>query len=322
MKAVRIHEHGGPDVLRYEDVPVPPIGKKDALVKLSASGVNYVDIYYRKGLSQTKLPATLGVEGAGVVTSVGEEVSDLAVGDRVAFANSLGSYAEYISLPAERFVKLPEGMDERLAAASILQGMTARYLTHDTFPLKAGQRVLVHAGAGGAGLMLIQMCKLIGAYVVTTVSTEEKASIAKEAGADHVILYTEQDFEAETKRVTNGEGVHVVYDSVGRTTFDKSLGSLVRRGYLVLFGHSSGPVEGFAPLRLQRGGSLYLTRPTLYDYIITRRELLGQANPVLDLVKSGRLKVRIFKTLPLAQAAAAQGLLESRATVGKVLLEI
>jgi NADPH2:quinone reductase len=322
MKAIRIHEHGGPDKLRLEDVPTPKVGKKDALIKLSTSGINFTDIYFRKGLISISLPAILGVEGAGVVEQVGEEVKDLSVGDRVVYANSLGSYAEYISLPEEKIVKLPDGVDEETAAAAFVQGMTAQYLTHDTFPLKSGQRVLVHAGAGGAGLFLIQMCKMIGAQVITTTSTEEKAKIAREAGADHVILYTEQDFEEETKRFTNGEGVHVVYDSVGKTTFDKSLNCLKRRGMLVLFGHSSGLVEGFSVVRLQRGGSLYLTRPTLADYIVTRQELLSLANPVLDKLKDGKFKVKIFKSLPLAQAAEAQGLLESRATSGKILLDI
>ncbi|MHB8567917.1 MAG: quinone oxidoreductase family protein [Nitrososphaerales archaeon] len=321
MKAVRIHEYGGPEVLRYEDVPIPEIGRKDALVKLRASGVNFVDIYGRMGLAPSNLPATLGVEGAGVVTKVGEEVEDIAVGDRVAYVNVQGSYAENAAVPADRLIKLPMEIDEHLAAASILQAMTAHYLTHDTFQLKRGQRALVHAGAGGAGQMLIQMCKMIGAYTVATTSTEEKAAIAKEAGADHVILYTEQDFEAELKRVTDGEGVHVVYDSVGKTTFEKSLRCLMRRGYLVLFGHSSGLVEGFAPTRLQKGGSLYLTRPTLVDYTVTREELLGRAHAVFELLGNGKLKTRIFKTLPLSQAAEAQGLLQSRATVGKVVLE-
>jgi NADPH2:quinone reductase len=319
MKAVRVHAHGGLEVLRYEEIPTPSPAGGEALVELKAIGINYTDIYTRAGLSPVKLPITLGVEGAGVVSAVGQGVSEVNVGDSVAYTGVMGSYAEFAVVPSRRLIKLPSGVDEKLAAAVLLQGMTAHYLSHDTFPLKSSHRVLIHAGAGGVGLLLIQMAKQLGAEVLTTTSTEAKAALAKEAGADHTIIYTKEDFENEVKKLTEGKGVDVVYDSVGKTTFDKSLRSLTRRGYLVLFGNSSGPVQPISPTILS-SSSLFLTRPTLPDYTATRQELERRAGEVLDMVRSGKLKVRISQTLPLSQAAEAHRLLENRQTTGKLLL--
>jgi len=319
MKAIRVHTQGGPEVLQYEEVSAPKPGNGEALVELKAAGVNYTDIYTRSGWSPAKLPVTLGVEGAGVVSAVGEGVSEVNVGDSVGYTGVMGSYAEFAVVPSGRLVKLPSGVDEKLAASVLLQGMTAHYLSHDTFPLKSGHKALIHAGAGGVGLLLIQMAKQLGAYVIATTSTEAKAALAKEAGADHVIIYTKEDFENEVKKLTEGKGVNVVYDSVGKDTFDKSLKSLTRRGYLVLFGHSSGPVAPIAPTILS-SGSLFMTRTSLGDHTATRPELERRAAEVLDMVRSGKLKVRIFQTFPLPQAAEAHRLLESRQTTGKLLL--
>jgi NADPH2:quinone reductase len=320
MHATRIHETGGAEVMRYEEVPAPSPSEGQAVVRLAAAGVNFIDTYQRKGLYRLPLPAILGQEGAGVVEAVGPGVTAVKPGDRVAFANIMGAYSEYIVAPAERLVAVPDGMDLETAAAVILQGMTAHYLTHSTYPLKQGDVALVHAAAGGVGLLLIQVAKRRGATVIGTVSTEAKAELAREAGADHIILYTETDFEAETKRITNGKGAQVVYDSVGRDTFDRSLSSLVPRGMLVLFGQSSGPVAPLDPQVLNAKGSLFLTRPTLLHYTATRDELLWRANDVLGWVASGELKVRIDRTLPLEQAPQAHRALESRQTAGKVLL--
>lgn len=321
MKAIRVHSHGGPEVLRYEEVPQPAPGKGEALVRIMAAGVNYIDTYHRRGLYQVPLPFTPGVEAAGVVEDVGPEVSEVQVGDRVAYTGPLGAYAEYAVVPASRLVKLPEGIDFSTAAAVLLQGMTAHYLTHSTYPLKPGDTALVHAAAGGVGLLLVQVAKMRGARVIGTVSTEEKAALAKEAGADEVILYTKQDFEAEVKRLTDGRGVHVVYESVGKDTFEKSLNCLLPRGYLVLFGQSSGPVPPFDPQILNQKGSLFLTRPTLQHYVATREELLQRAGDVLGWVASGKLKVRIDSTFPLGEAAEAHRRLESRQSAGKILLK-
>ncbi|MDR5694494.1 MAG: quinone oxidoreductase [Armatimonadota bacterium] len=321
MKAIRVHSHGGPEVLRYEEVPQPAPGKGEALVRIMAAGVNYIDTYHRRGLYQVPLPFTPGVEAAGVVEDVGPEVSEVQVGDRVAYTGPLGAYAEYAVVPASRLVKLPEGIDFSTAAAVLLQGMTAHYLTHSTYPLKPGDIALVHAAAGGVGLLLVQVAKMRGARVIGTVSTEEKAALAKEAGADEVILYTKQDFEAEVKRLTDGRGVHVVYESVGKDTFEKSLNCLLPRGYLVLFGQSSGPVPPFDPQILNQKGSLFLTRPTLQHYVATREELLQRAGDVLGWVASGKLKVRIDSTFPLGEAAEAHRRLESRQSAGKILLK-
>jgi NADPH2:quinone reductase len=319
MKAVRVHAYGGSEALRVEEIPTPKPASDEAVVELRAIGVNYTDIYTRSGLYPAKLPITLGVEGAGVVSNIGQGVSEVNVGDSVAYTGVMGSYAEFAAVPSWRLVKLPAGVDEKLAAAVMLQGMTAHYLSHDTFPVKKGHWVLVHAGAGGVGLLLIQLAKQLGAHVITTTSTQGKAALAREAGADHVIIYTEEDFESEVKRLTEGKGVDVVYDSVGRTTFDKSLRSLNRRGYLVLFGQSSGSVQAVPPTILSKG-SLFLTRPGLADYTSTRQELEHRAGNVLEMVKSGKLKVRIFQTFPLSQAAETHRLLESRQTTGKLLL--
>jgi NADPH2:quinone reductase len=320
MHAVRIHQHGGPEVLRYEEVPTPAPGEGQVLVRLVACGVNFIDIYQRKGLYKLDLPATLGQEGAGVVEAVGPGVTEVKPGDRVAYSNVLGSYAEYVVVPAQRLVPIPEGVTYQQAAAAMLQGMTAHYLVTSTYPLKPGDVCLVHAAAGGVGLLLVQMAKRRGATVIGTVSTEEKAKLAREAGADHVILYTEEDFEAEVLRVTEGRKLQVVYDSVGKDTFEKSLNCLALRGMLVLYGQSSGPVPPFDPQVLAQKGSLFLTRPVLWHYTTTREELLWRAGEVLDWVRTGELQLRVDRAYPLAQAAEAQRALEGRQTTGKVLL--
>ncbi len=319
MKAIRVHEQGGPDVLRYEDIPAPTPGPGQALIKVEAIGLNYIDVYYRSGLYKTSLPFTPGMEAAGTVTATASGVTEIQVGDRVAYAPSIGAYAEYAGVAADRLVKVPEGLDARSAAAAALQGMTAHYLTSSTYPLKPGDTALVHAAAGGVGLLLIQMAKMRGARVIGTVSTREKATVAREAGADEVILYTEQDFEAEVLRLTNGKGVNVVYDSVGKTTFDKSLNCLGARGIFALFGQSSGPVPPVDPARLAKN-AVFLTRPGLQPYIATRTELLQRAGDVFGWVRSGQLQLRIHQTLPLRDAPEAHRLLEGRKTVGKVLL--
>jgi NADPH2:quinone reductase len=320
MKVIRVHQYGGVEVMRYEDIPVPEPGAGEARVKLEAIGLNYVDVYQRTGLYQLNLPFTLGMEGAGIVDAVGRDVSEVKAGDRVAYAMVPGSYAEYALVPSSRLVSLPPRIDSRSAAATMLQGMTAHYLTHSTYPLKPGETALVHAAAGGVGLLLIQIAKRLGATVFGTVSTEEKARIAREAGADEVILYTHTDFVAEVKRLTDGRGVNVVYDSVGQTTFDKSLDCLRPRGYMVLFGQSSGPVPPFNLGTLAAKGSLFVTRPTLAHYAIDRQELLQRAGDLFHWIASGQLKLRIDKTFPLAEAAEAHRQLEGRKTTGKVLL--
>ena len=320
MKAIRVDSHGGADRLVFQDVDAPRPKEGEALVKLEAVGLNFIDVYHRTGLYPLPLPFTPGTEGAGTVEEVGAGVADLKVGDRVAYAMAVGSYAEYAAVPAWKLVKLPEGLDARSAAAVMLQGMTAHYLVTSTYQLRAGQTALVHAAAGGVGLLLIQMAKRVGARVIGTVSTEEKARLAREAGADEVVIYTEQDFLEEVKRITGGRGVEVVYDSVGRTTFMKSLDSLAPRGLLALFGQSSGPVPSFDPALLAQKGSLFLTRPSLAQYSATRDELMWRAQDVLGWVASGELKLRVEKTFPLAEAAEAHRQLEGRATTGKVLL--
>lgn len=320
MRAIRVHETGSPNALRYEDVPTPTPGAEEVLVRLEAIGVNYIDIYHRTGLYQNPLPFTPGMEGAGVVAAVGSKVQDLQVGDRVAYAGVSGAYAEYAVVPAWRLVTLPAALDAKAGAAAMLQGMTAHYLTRATYPLKAGETALVHTAAGGVGLLLVQIAKRLDARVFGTVSTEAKARLAREAGADAVILYTEQDFEVEVKRLTDGHGVNVVYDSVGKTTFEKSLNVLAPRGYLVLFGQSGGPVFPVDPAILGVKGSLFLTRTTLGHYTATREELLQRAGDVLGWVASGQLKLRIEQTFPLGEAAEAHRRLEGRQTTGKVLL--
>lgn len=320
MKAIRIQQFGGPEVLRYEDIAIPEPGEGAARVKIEAIGINFADVYQRDGRYGMTLPFTLGQEAAGVVDAVGPGVSEVKTGDRVAYTLVPGSYAEYAVVPAGRLVAIPESVTTQQAAAVILQGLTAHYLTHSTYPLKSGETALIHAAAGGVGLLLVQVAKRLGARVIGTVSTEEKARLAKEAGADQVILYTQKDFEQETKRLTNGKGVDVVYDSVGKTTFEKSLNCLRPRGYLVLFGQSSGPAPAIDPQILNPKGSLFLTRPTLNHYIAHRAELMERAAALFNWVRKGELKVRIDKTFPLAQAADAHRYLESRASKGKLLL--
>ncbi len=320
MKAIRVQSPGGPEALRYEDVPQPSPAAAQVLVKVEAAGVNYIDVYQRTGLYKVATPFTLGQEAAGVVTAVGPGVTDPKVGDRVAYTSILGAYAEYAVVPADRVVVLPDGVTARQAAAALLQGMTAHYLACTTYPLKAGDTCLVHAAAGGVGLLLCQIASRRGARVIGTVSTREKAALAREAGARDVILYTEQDFEAEVKRLTNGLGLQVVYDSVGKTTFEKGLNCLTRRGMMVLYGQSSGPIASFDPQVLSQKGSLFLTRPTLAHYITTRAELVARAGEVLSWVKSGTLKVRIEHEFSLAETAEAHRALEARKTTGKLLL--
>jgi NADPH2:quinone reductase len=319
MKAIRIHEFGGPEVLRYEDLPLPEPGPGEARVKLAAAGVNFIDIYHRKGQYPGKLPLTLGQEGAGVVDAVGVGVSDAKPGDHVAYASVQGAYAEYANVPIERLVPVPDGVALDLAAAVMLQGMTAHYLTHNTFALKPGDTALVHAAAGGVGQLLVQLAKRRGSHVIGTASAA-KLDLARAAGADEVIGYNEEDFEAAVKRLTDGKGVDVVYDSVGKTTFDKSLNCLRRRGYMVLFGQSSGPVPPLDPQILNGKGSLFLTRPTLAHYTATREELLARTNDLFGWIAAGELKVTIDKTFPLAHAAEGHRYLEGRQTKGKVLL--
>ena len=320
MKAIRVHAPGGPEALQYEEIERPAPGPGQVLVKIEAAGVNFIDIYQRTGHYKVPLPVTLGQEAAGTVSALGPGVAEPKVGDRVAYTTVLGAYAEYAVVPADRVVVLPDGVSTKQGAAVMLQGMTAHYLATSTYALKSGDACLVHAAAGGVGLLLCQIAKLRGARVLGTVSTREKAALARAAGADDVILYTEQDFETEVKRVTNGAGLQVIYDSVGKTTFEKGLGCLALRGMMVLYGQSSGPVGPFDPQALNQKGSLFLTRPTLSHYIATRAELVGRAGEVLGWIKSGKLTVRIERELPLAQAAEAHQLLQGRKTTGKVLL--
>jgi NADPH:quinone reductase len=320
MKAIRIASFGGPEVLRLEDVPVLSPRSGQVLVKVEAAGLNYIDTYHRTGHYPNALPFTPGLEGVGTVAALGPDVTGLRQGDRVAWASALGSYAEQLIAPAAQLVMVPAGIEPRAAAAVMLQGMTAHYLSEAAYPLKAGDTCLVHAAAGGVGLLLVQMAKARGARVFGTVSTDEKAALARGAGADEVILYTKQDFLAEVKRLTGGRGLQVVYDSVGQSTFEKSLDCLAPRGMLVLFGQSSGPVPPFSPGLLASKGSLFLTRPTLFHYVADRPSLEARAAAVLGALAAGRLKVRIERTFPLAEAAEAHRTLEGRKTTGKVLL--
>ena len=320
MKAIRVQAPGGAEVLRLEEVPTPDPGPGQVVVKVEAAGLNFIDVYQRTGLYQVPMPFTPGQEAAGVVTALGPGVSTPGVGDRVAYAHVLGAYAEYAVVPADRVVALPDQVSTKQGAALMLQGLTAQYLAATTYPLKAGDTCLVHAAAGGVGLLLCQIAKIRGARVLGTVSTREKAALARAAGADELILYTEQDFEAEVKRLTNGAGLQVIYDSVGKTTFEKGLNCLAARGMMVLYGQSSGPVGPFNPQVLSQKGSLFLTRPTLGHYVATRAELLARASEVLGWVRSGAVKLRIERELPLAAAAEAHRLLEGRKTTGKVLL--
>jgi NADPH2:quinone reductase len=320
MKAIRIHKAGGAEALTYEDIPIPEPKAGEARVKIEAIGLNYIDVYQRTGLYPIPTPFTLGMEGAGIVDAIGDGVTEVKQGDRVAYAMILGSYAEYAIVPAARLVPVPAGVEAKTAAGLMLQGMTAHYLTHSTYALKPGAIALVHAAAGGVGLLLIQIAKMLGARVIGTVSTEAKAQLAKQTGADDVILYTQTDFLAEVKKLTGGAGVHVVYDSVGATTFDKSLDCLKPRGYLALFGQSSGPVPLFDPGKLATKGSLFLTRPTLAHYALDRAELLKRAGDLFDWIASDKLTLRIDKTFTLSDAAEAHRQLEARKTTGKVVL--
>jgi NADPH2:quinone reductase len=320
MKAIQIHETGGPEVLKLTELPIPEPGPGQVLIRVEAIGVNFIEIYFRKGVYKAALPVTPGSEAAGTVEELGPGVSGFAAGDAVASTSVLGSYAEYALVPAAQLVKVPKGLSMEQAAAAMLQGMTAHYLATSTFPLKAGDTALVHAGAGGVGLLLTQMATRIGARVITTVSTAAKAELSREAGAADVIVYSEKNFVAEVKRLTGGKGVDVVYDSVGKTTFEGSLDCLRPRGLLALFGASSGPVPPFDLIQLSSKGSLYITRPTLWHYIATRAELEHRAGEVMGWAAKGELKLRTEFTYPLTEAAQAQTDMEARKTTGKILL--
>jgi NADPH:quinone reductase len=322
MKQIQVKEPGGPEKMELVDTPTPQPGPQQALVRIAAAGVNFIDVYFRTGLYKAPVPVTLGNEGAGTVAAVGPDVTEVEPGDRVAWAMARGSYAEFAVVPSAMLVKIPDHVDFNTAAAAMLQGMTAHYLTHSTYPLKNGDTCLVHAAAGGAGGLIVQMARMLGARVFGTVSTEEKARIARVHGVDEAILYTSQDFELEVRRLTEGRGVDVVYDSVGKTTFDKSLSSLRPRGMMALFGQSSGPVPPFDPSILNAKGSLFLTRPSLAHHLLTRQELEWRAGDVLKWITEGKLKLRIDRTYPLADAAAAHRDLEGRHTAGKLLLTV
>ena len=321
MKAIQIKHTGGPEVLEMVELPIPQPGAGQVLIRIEATGVNFIEIYFRKGVYKAALPMTPGSEAAGTVEELGPGVTGFAAGDAVASTSVLGSYAEYALVPATQLVKMPAGLSMEKAAAAMLQGMTAHYLSHSTFPLKAGDTALVHAGAGGVGLLLTQMAVRLGATVISTVSTPAKAELSRGAGAAHVINYAEQEFEPEVRRLTGGKGVDVVYDSVGKTTFEGSLNCLRPRGMLVLFGASSGPVPPFDLIQLSSKGSLFITRPTMWHYIATREELEWRAGDVLSWAAKGELKLRTEHIYPLAEAAQAQTDLEARKTTGKILLE-
>jgi NADPH:quinone reductase len=320
MKAIQVPRHGDAEVLAVVDLPIPQPKPNEIVLKIAAVGINFIDVYYREGRYPAPLPFVDGSEAAGTVHAVGSEVKGWNTGDRVGYCMVLGSYAEYAAIPAERAVRVPQGIDDQQAAAALLQGMTAHYLVKSTYPLKKGETALVHAAAGGVGLLLVQMAKQIGARVIATVGTDEKAKLAREAGADDVIVYTKQDFEAETKRLTDGKGVHVIYDGVGKTTFDKDLNLLRPRGYLVLFGAASGPVPPFDPILLSQKGSIFITRPTLGHYAASREELEWRSREVFEEIIAGRLKLRIGHVYKLGDAAQAHRDLEGRKTTGKLLL--
>jgi NADPH:quinone reductase len=320
MKAIQVQKHGGPEVLTLVDIPAPTPKPNEAVVKIAASGINFIDVYFREGRYPAALPFVDGQEAAGTVTEVGADVKSVRSGDRVAYTNVLGSYAEYAAVPAERLVRVPDNVKPEQAAAAMLQGMTAHYLLNSTYPLKKAETALVHAAAGGVGLLLVQMAKQIGARVIGTAGTADKMRLAREAGADEVINYREQDFEAETKRLTGGKGVDVVYDGVGQSTFDKDFNILRPRGYLVLFGASSGAVAPVDPIKLVQKGSLFLTRPSLAHYIASRDELERRSAAVLGLVANGKLKLRIEHVYKLQDAQQAHRDLEGRKTSGKLLL--
>jgi len=320
MKAIRVHAAGGPEALTLDDIPAPSPKAGEALVKVDAAGLNYIDVYFRTGMYKAELPLTIGMEAGGVVTAVGSNVSEVKVGDKVAYTGVAGAYAEQAVVPSSKLVVLPAGVSTKQGAAAMLQGMTAHYLATSTYPLKHGDTCLVHAAAGGVGLLLCQIAKLRGARVIGTVSTDDKAKLAREAGADETIIYTRQDFEAEVKRMTNGKGVQVVYDAVGKTTWDKSLNSLAPRGLIALYGQSSGPIGQIDPQILNAKGSLFLTRPSLNHHIASREELQSRAGEVLGWISAGKLKMRMEFEFPLKDAGAAHRALEGRQTTGKVLL--
>ena len=320
MKAIRVHTPGGPEVLKLDEVPSPTPKAGEAVVKVDAAGLNYIDVYFRTGTYKAELPLTIGMEAGGTVTAVGANVSEVKVGDKVAYTGVAGAYAEQAVVPSSKLVVLPAGVSTKQGAATMLQGMTAHYLACSTYPLKKGDTCLVHAAAGGVGLLLCQIAKLRGARVIGTVSTDDKAKLAREAGADETIIYTRQDFEAEVKRMTDGKGVQVVYDAVGKTTWDQSLNSLAPRGLIALYGQSSGPIGQIDPQIFNAKGSLFLTRPSLGHYTATREELMQRAGEVLGWVRDGKLKLRMEFEFPLKDAAEAHRALEGRKTTGKVLL--
>jgi NADPH2:quinone reductase len=320
MQAIQVQTPGGPEALQLVNLPVPIPKPNEALIKISAAGVNFVDVYFREGRYSTPLPFVAGQEASGIVSDVGHEVKSLKPGDRVAYAGILGGYAEYAAVPANRVIHVPAGITDQQAAAAMLQGMTAHYLVNSSYPLKKGETALIHAAAGGVGLLLVQMARNMGARVIGTASSEDKANLAREAGADEVILYDRQDFEAETKRITEGKGVHVIYDGVGKSTFDKDLNILRPRGYLILFGAASGPVPPFDPVKLSQKGSLFLSRPTLVNYIATREELELRAADVFSMIFAGKLKLRTEHVYSLREAQQAHRDLEGRKTTGKLLL--
>lgn len=319
MKAIRIQQHGGPEVLSWQNHELPSPTGNQVLVKIAAAGINYIDVYQRTGHYPTELPYGLGLEGAGTVEAVGPSVSEFSPGDRVAYTSVPGSYAEYVLAPAEKLVHVPDGIDLRTAAACMLQGMTAQYLTHTTYKLKPGDTCLVHAAAGGVGLLLVQMAKATGARVIGTVSSQEKMALAKKAGVDHLINSREQDFEAEVQSLTNTQGLQVIYDGIGKDTFLKGINCLAPLGMMVLYGQASGPVAPFDPALLSKS-SLFLTRPVLFHYVAARKDLLSHANAVFDLIAKGRLQIHISEVFKMSDAALAHQSLESRKTTGKLLL--
>lgn len=320
MKAIRVHNQGGPEVLTLEDIAIPELPEDGVLVKIEAVGVNFIDTYQRSGLYKIPLPSTLGLEGAGVVESIGSKVSRFQKGDRVAYTNIPGAYAEFAAVPEDKLVSLPDSISFNEGAAILLQGCTAHFLCHSTYPVKPGDICLVHAAAGGVGLLLTQMIKNLGGTVIATVSTPAKAALAKAAGADHTILYTETDFEQEVMSLTDGNGVNVAFDSVGKTTFEKSINSLKRLGTMVLYGNASGPVTEFNPGSLGPKGSLFLTRPTIFDYLADRETLEWRSSDLFQWIAQGKLKLRLEHCYPLADASDAHIALEGRATTGKIIL--
>ncbi|HLK07254.1 MAG TPA: quinone oxidoreductase [Candidatus Angelobacter sp.] len=320
MKAIQVQKTGGPEALTLVDLPVPKPKANEAVVKIAAIGVNFIDVYFREGRYPAALPFVDGQEAAGTVSEIGSEVTTVKPGDRVAYTGVIGAYAEYAAVPADRLVHVPDKITDHQAAAAMLQGMTAHYLVNSTYPLKKGETALIHAAAGGVGLLLVQMAKNIGARAIGTVGTEEKAKLAREAGAEEVIIYTQQDFEVETKRLTENKGVHVVYDGVGKSTFEKGLNVLRPRGYMVLFGGASGAVPPFDPIALSQKGSLFVTRPSLVHYIATRQELEHRSSDVFNMINAGKLKLRIGHVYKLEDVQQAHRDLEGRKTTGKILL--